>query len=297
MDRYQLNETGGTMADDFVGGHNGTLSGDATFVSGGINGGDALSVNNSSSNGWVNLGTYFNPSGDFSIVAWINTTQTAGAFVVGNNQQYVDNGFGLGVNVIDPNAPNWGQTNKAAFEASQHPNSGGQAANSTTSVNDGTWHQIVGIYQASGLNEIAVDGMIQGSFGSVPYANPNNFLVIGGADNNANNPDGSFTGLIDDVQIYNGALSASQVQYLYNHPDQTLAPPTLSSPAYSASGQFQTLLNGFSNQDYTLQMSTNLGSTNWVTLYVTNNSATNSFLLTDPNATNQQRFYRVLVGP
>jgi hypothetical protein len=28
-----------------------------------------------------------------------------------------------------------------------------------------------------------------------------------------------------------------------------------------------------------------------------NNSAANSFLLSDPNATNNQRFYRVLLGP
>jgi hypothetical protein len=44
-------------------------------------------------------------------------------------------------------------------------------------------------------------------------------------------------------------------------------------------------------------MSTNLGSTNWLSLFVTNNTTANSFLLTDPNATNKLRFYRVLVGP
>ena len=72
--------------------------------------------------------------------------------------------------------------------------------------------------------------------------------------------------------------------------------PTISSPA-RLGGQFQMLLNGVSNQNYTLEMSTNLGAPNWITLYVTNNPAANSFLLTDPNATNKQRFYRILVGP
>jgi phage-related protein len=56
-------------------------------------------------------------------------------------------------------------------------------------------------------------------------------------------------------------------------------------------------LTGAANQNYTLQMSTNLGSTNWLSLFVTNNTTANSFLLTDPNATNKLRFYRVLVGP
>jgi hypothetical protein len=54
---------------------------------------------------------------------------------------------------------------------------------------------------------------------------------------------------------------------------------------------------GAANQNYTLQMSTNLSTTNWVTLYVTNNPAADFIRLTDPNATNQRRFYRILVGP
>jgi phage-related protein len=56
-------------------------------------------------------------------------------------------------------------------------------------------------------------------------------------------------------------------------------------------------LIGVSNQNYTLQMSTNLSSTNWISLFITNNTTANSILLTDPNAINKQRFYRVKVGP
>jgi hypothetical protein len=61
--------------------------------------------------------------------------------------------------------------------------------------------------------------------------------------------------------------------------------------------QFQFLLNGMVGQNYTIQMSTNLSSTNWTSLFITNNAATNSFNVIDLNATNKQRFYRVLVGP
>ena len=71
--------------------------------------------------------------------------------------------------------------------------------------------------------------------------------------------------------------------------------PVLGSPGW-LTNQFQMRLTGASNQNYTVQMSTNLSSTNWISLFITNNPATNSFLLTDPNATNQQRFYRILIG-
>ena len=72
--------------------------------------------------------------------------------------------------------------------------------------------------------------------------------------------------------------------------------PQISVPARFANGQFQMTVNGVAGQNYTLQMSTNLISTNCSSLFITNTSQ-NSFLFGDPNATNQQRFYRVLVGP
>ncbi|HEY1718482.1 MAG TPA: Ig domain-containing protein [Verrucomicrobiae bacterium] len=72
--------------------------------------------------------------------------------------------------------------------------------------------------------------------------------------------------------------------------------PVLSSPAW-LTNQFQMQLTGAANQGYTIQMSTNLGSTNWISLFITNNATTNSFMVIDPNATNKQRFYRTLIGP
>jgi phage-related protein len=72
--------------------------------------------------------------------------------------------------------------------------------------------------------------------------------------------------------------------------------PVLGLPAWVAN-RFQMQITGASNQNYTVQMSTNLSSTNWISLFITNNATTNSFLLTDPSATNRQRFYRILTGP
>jgi hypothetical protein len=72
--------------------------------------------------------------------------------------------------------------------------------------------------------------------------------------------------------------------------------PSLRAAAKISATQFQFLLAGAAGQNYTLQMATNLSATNWTSLYTTN-SATNSFMVVDPNATNQQRFYRILIGP
>jgi len=74
-------------------------------------------------------------------------------------------------------------------------------------------------------------------------------------------------------------------------------PKPVLSLANWLTNQFRMQLSGGSNQNYTVQVSTNLGAGNWATLLITNNPATNSYYLTDPNATNKQRFYRILIGP
>jgi hypothetical protein len=72
--------------------------------------------------------------------------------------------------------------------------------------------------------------------------------------------------------------------------------PTLTSPGWSAN-QFKMRINGAAGQNYTVQMSTNLGSTNWTVILVTNSPSANAFDVIDYGATGKQRFYRVLVGP
>ncbi len=62
-------------------------------------------------------------------------------------------------------------------------------------------------------------------------------------------------------------------------------------------GHFGMLLTGQANQNYTIQASTTLHPANWVTLFVTNNPATNAYVVKDPNATNSARYYRAVVGP
>jgi uncharacterized repeat protein (TIGR03803 family) len=72
--------------------------------------------------------------------------------------------------------------------------------------------------------------------------------------------------------------------------------PLPSAPSLSGTyshDQFQITVSGAANENYTVQMATNLVAPNWISLLVTNPPST-PFLFTDPNATNKQRFYRVL---
>ena len=71
--------------------------------------------------------------------------------------------------------------------------------------------------------------------------------------------------------------------------------PVLNFAGFMAGGKFQFQINGVAGQNYTLLMSTNLASTNWMPILVTNAPA-DTFDIMDPNATNIGRFYRIKRG-
>jgi hypothetical protein len=72
--------------------------------------------------------------------------------------------------------------------------------------------------------------------------------------------------------------------------------PRLDQVAKRSGTQFRFQLSGTVGQTYSVQASTNLASTNWLTLMTTNLSASPA-LIQDNQATAAQRFYRVKVGP
>ena len=73
--------------------------------------------------------------------------------------------------------------------------------------------------------------------------------------------------------------------------------PVLSQAERISPTQFGFNLNGSGGNNYTIQASSNLASTNWSTLMVISNLPGNSIFIQDNNATNRQRYYRALLGP
>lgn len=86
---------------------------------------------------------------------------------------------------------------------------------------DSNWHHLVAVYNA-GNGKLYVDGVLKGERNDLPasinYGTPNattlvNMLQIGNV-NGINNS--SFNNLIDEVALYNRALTTTEIQSLYN---------------------------------------------------------------------------------
>lgn len=208
---WRFDETGGNTAADSAGAFPGTLTGNgATFTRCGISG-NAISLNRAAG-GLVNMGTSVPgfTSGDYSIMLWVKNTETVRDTIpLAKHTANSQNGYFVALNQND----NGGALNKATFVAGAERVA--QAPTSTSSVNDGQWHQIVAVFRAGGTHSIHVDGSAaQASTPSLAIPGNSAPFLIGGVAQGAV-PTAYYTGLVDEVALFDRALSNAEIATLY----------------------------------------------------------------------------------
>ncbi|HEY4416726.1 MAG TPA: glycoside hydrolase family 76 protein [Verrucomicrobiae bacterium] len=200
---------GSTTIDASGNGNNGVISGAVSLTSSGRIGG-AFNFNGLNSS--VQITNLI--ANDFSLVFWVKTTQTAGT-----GQWY--NGAGLVDGDVSLTKNDFGTAligGKFGFGVG-NPDT---TIVSTSAINDGTWHQCVATRQlASGAISVYVDGNLQMTgTGNRNTLNASARLLFGAIASG----NGFFNGALDDIKIFNRALSSSEVAALYA--SRTTAPAT-----------------------------------------------------------------------
>lgn len=141
----------------------------------------------------------------FSVEAWVKTTSTAGGKIVGygNQSTGTSNSYDRHVYVDADGRVTFGVYTGAV-----------RTLRSPAAVNDGEWHHLVGTQSAAGM-ALFVDGDRVGLDPSVTAPSAYSGYWRLGGDNLGGWPNvGSSTylaGVIDDVAVYPGALTAAQV--------------------------------------------------------------------------------------
>lgn len=218
VSHWRLDELTGPVAADSVGSVNGIALGNATFVpNGGIIGG-AICLDQATGD-MVDFGTAYpiDQNENVSISLWLQTLATANDTIpLGRHLTGSPNGYLMIVNQTSC----YGSPNTA----SAFFNSGcGSEATSTTAVNDGAWHHIVMSRSSNGVLRIFVDGVLEDSSTGPVVQDFGASLLLGGVTVGTT-PTALYTGMIDDVQVYDHAASEAQVQSLFEHPGQSLPP-------------------------------------------------------------------------
>ncbi len=209
---WKFDEAGGASAADSAGANPGSVVNGASFVPGVS--GNAISISKSA-NQYVTMGNVLPmASGDFAIGAWIKTNSTVPEYFMGRHFATVVAGYMLGINADGP----YGTANRSHFYTSDVP---GQEAKGTSVVNDNQWHHIMGVYVQGGPSKIYVDGApVEGSGAANGMVVPNAPFAIGGIEFSGSGVKSVYNGLVDDAQVYEGAVCSWDVQWLFEHPGQ-----------------------------------------------------------------------------
>jgi hypothetical protein len=195
-------------------GLNGTIK-QATLVdSGRTGGGSALNVEKG---GYVDLG---NPpsldfgTGDWAVTAWFKTAMSG----TGDANQGTILGKGGDNTGGKRYALIMSQNTEGVLTLVVDDDVTRYDANSKTKTNDDKWHFVVGQREGTAL-QIYIDGQLEGTT-TIPAA----YDLAGTAQRNAYigavtfQPDGTiyklFDGMIDDVRVYNRALSQAEILWL-----------------------------------------------------------------------------------
>jgi concanavalin A-like lectin/glucanase superfamily protein len=216
---WRLGESGGTTAVDRSGhGHNGTYQNNPTLgVAGAIANDTDTAVHFSGSGGQyvvVPAHSAFNNLSPLSAEAWVRTTNTTQTGVV-MSQSTDTLGWRLEIGGESGGGGHrvalWGLSSGTFC-------SGISFLKGVTSIADGNWHHLVGVY-AAGWARLYVDGFEEASFAGnfCTAAQPLYIASAAGAL--------LFPGDIDEVAVYSGGLSASQIAAHYSTGTNTFLTP------------------------------------------------------------------------
>lgn len=215
---WKFNEAGGVSAlDSGTLGVDGVLQGACGFTAGVS--GNAISIPGGIGD-FVNMGNVLPMVGtSFSMQAWMRTTNatSANTIAVGKHNAGTFNGYMMRLNYDGQ----YGLAQRAQFYQSNSP---ANTAVGTSVVTDGVWHHLLATYTLGGQLRLYVDGNLERTIAAQSIISNSVAFLVGGYTVSGVQRNG-FQGELDEVQLYDYALTADQVTYLADHPGAAIPAP------------------------------------------------------------------------
>jgi hypothetical protein len=232
---YLFEESSGTIVIDSIGPNNGTIINSVTIVNGVRGGGVEFT-----GSGYINLGHSFgeNVRNEVTLSAWIKPT--------GNTESYQGVIMHGGPNIDSYGLYILTSTKEIGFKTSGTSNDWVTLTN-LTDLWDGNWHHVAVTYNGA-QKVIYIDGIpafTAEATGEIESGFGYNLLI--GAGRDAATVTNLYNGLIDEVRIYNYALTSNQITDLYNLAD--IEPPKILLFGIASSSSLTVPVNSFTASD------------------------------------------------
>jgi hypothetical protein len=195
-------------ANDVVGANHGTLQNGVTFSPGMV----AQAFSFDGVDDYVQFADIFDGlNGGFTLDAWIRTTSITGNKAIIAKYWTTGGSWVIRTNESDP-----GKVDFTVCSPSCESLADAVQLISTSNVNDGAWHFVAATFDGT-TQLLYVDGELEASaINTNPSWADNHHFCIGSFCDPSGNSFLSFSGLIDEVEIYNRALTVSEINAIYN---------------------------------------------------------------------------------
>jgi hypothetical protein len=239
---WPLDEGTGLVAHDISGqGNNGTWSGapsspNGTYYTTGLIGAYAGYFDGSDNEVTIGTKPVYQFTGPFTVSAWVNTVASGTILTMQNGG---DNGYVLAINYGAINFCVYANTAQNCAGAGSYP------------LSSPAWTYFTAVFDGSNISVYANGVFVASAPAAAPTASTGP-LVFGAAQRGGFS---NFIGSLDDIRIYNRALSANEISSLYNTDVGTPNAPT-NVQAYPGNGQmglsWNTPTQGATVTDYTI---------------------------------------------
>jgi RHS repeat-associated protein len=204
---YGFEEGSGTTAADASGhGNTATLHGGVAWTTAGRDG-SAVTLDGTSGYLQANSSANLQTSGAVTVAAWVRLNGTESDQKIASNEDGTAGGFKLGV-----------YQGKVEFEIRDASNqfSLNRWISGGTTLGTGTWYHVAGVYDpTAGTISTYVNGMLDRQLTTTgTLAAGAGDLVVG---RDSAQPGGYLDGSLDDLRVYDSALTASQISNLFSN--------------------------------------------------------------------------------
>ena len=220
--QWSFDETSGNIASNSVSANNGTVSGGVTHVTGQVSKAYQFDGNSGAVNLGSNVGNF--GTNDFSISYWMRVGTTRPTAVM-EKRPYCNMDYGT----------SWWSirgTTTFGIEMGGDHMLNQTGLGTTTALNDNQWHHVV--WQRQGLTlRVFVDGALNASSPMPGPINLTNSAAMICGLSSCDYIDGTlpFAGALDELQLFNHALSAQEVKAMYDTVISNLPPDCATSLA------------------------------------------------------------------